>query len=221
MDTFRKERLLQSALVLRQEKTKVLITGYAHYLLVRALAFIGLLTLLLAAEGPASLAVAESFEQQETKFASGTGDIIFIAASAALPLLEDGDGGMQHTLRTLDAITTSSLMTEVLKKTVRERRPRGSSRSSYPSGHATAAFAGATMESEYHPGQAWAWFGAASLIAASRVQLHRHFVHDVVAGGAIGLGTAEFELFSPKGLLFFPIIRAEDKTVRVGIKGRF
>lgn len=156
---------------------------------------------------------AESSSVRAAKFASNEGNIIFLSLGVGINLLEDGDGGAQRSLRSLDSVLTSSLISEVLKKTVREERPDGSGHSSFPSGHATAAFAAATVQSEYHPWQAPLWLSGASLIAASRVKLHRHYIHDVVAGGIIGSVTSEIELHSCKGLLLFPAIDPESRTV--------
>lgn len=126
---------------------------------------------------------AESSSVRAAKFASNEGNLTFLALGMGLNLLEDGSAGPQRSLRSTDAVLTSSLMSEILKKTVREERPDGSGHSSFPSGHATAAFAAATMQSEYHPWQTPLWMTGAALIGASRVKLHRHYIHDVVAGG--------------------------------------
>ncbi len=152
---------------------------------------------------------ADSFDHKEAKFASGTGSLLYLASSMAMPILLHDEHATQHSLRTADAIITSSLLTEVLKRVVREKRPDSSARTSFPSGHATAAFAAATMASHYHPKQALLWYAGATLIAASRVQLHRHYVHDVVAGAAIGYLTAKFEIKQPHGLLLAPFIKPE------------
>lgn len=151
----------------------------------------------------------------EAKFASGTGNVIYLAAGGLLPLLEDGKDGEQHAVRTLDSTLTATVITEVLKNVVREKRPRSDSRNSFPSGHVTAAFAVATMESHYHPRQALLWYGGATIIAASRVQLHAHYVHDVVAGAAVGYFTSKWELSRPHGLLLAPFIKADGGSQRV------
>ncbi|NDC39278.1 MAG: phosphatase PAP2 family protein, partial [Proteobacteria bacterium] len=121
--------------------------------------------------------------------------------------------GLQHTLRAGDAVLTSSTLSEILKVTIREERPDGAGHRSFPSGHATAAFAAATAQSEYHPWQTPLWMSGAGLIAASRVKLHRHYIHDVVAGGLLGMGTAELALASKRGLLLFPVIEPEKHEV--------
>jgi undecaprenyl-diphosphatase len=67
---------------------------------------------------------------------------------------------------------------------------------SFPSGHATMAFAGATfftyMFGYYHPGSSWIFpvavgsYGLAAATAVLRVTSGNHFMTDVLAGAAIG-----------------------------------
>jgi undecaprenyl-diphosphatase len=54
--------------------------------------------------------------------------------------------------------------------------------SSFPSGHATAAFCAATLL-----GGGPGWYGLAGAVAASRVYIRLHHASDVAAGAAIGL----------------------------------
>ncbi len=145
------------------------------------------------------------------KFASGTGNALFLGAGTLLPLLEDGPDGKKHSLRTVDALLTSTLITEVLKKTTHEKRPDGSDYESFPSGHATAAFAVATMQSHYHPKQAPFWYTGAALISYSRVKLNRHYYKDVVAGATVGYFTARWQLSQSRGLILAPFIGSGKK----------
>jgi hypothetical protein len=140
------------------------------------------------------------------RFTSNTGTALFLAAGTLLPLVEDGDQGKQETLRIVDSGLTSVAITEGLKHIVREKRPNSDERNSFPSGHATVAFAVAAMQAHYHPDQQWLWYGGATLIAASRVQLRAHHTHDVVAGAAVGYFVSQWELRNKHGLLLFPII---------------
>ena len=156
-------------------------------------------------------AVRADSSHSEAKFASGTGNLIYLAAGTLLPLLEDGKDGEQHTVRTADALLTSTIITEGLKNLTHERRPNGGDYKSFPSGHATAAFAVATMESHYHPNQALLWYTGATLIAASRVTLREHHTHDVIAGAAVGYLTSRWELRNKRGLLLFPLVHGEDQ----------
>ena len=168
----------------------------------------------LAAEPTASVSLNRSSPGSNSslaKFASGTGNLIFLGAGTLLPLIEDGKMGTQHTIRTADAVLTSTLITEALKRITHERRPDGSNSESFPSGHATAAFAVAAMESHYHPKQAIGWYLGAAAIAYSRVNLNRHYYHDVIAGAAVGYFTAQFELKRPRGLILAPFIHGRDE----------
>lgn len=60
---------------------------------------------------------------------------------------------------------------------------------SFPSGHATAAFALATAFSLRWPRARGVWFGMAALVALSRVALGLHWPTDTIAGAMIGIGT--------------------------------
>lgn len=59
--------------------------------------------------------------------------------------------------------------------------------SSFPSGHATAAFCGALLLSEDDP-LAGVYFASAMLVAMSRIYVKIHHASDVVAGIGVGLG---------------------------------
>jgi undecaprenyl-diphosphatase len=54
---------------------------------------------------------------------------------------------------------------------------------SFPSGHATAAFCAATLL-----GGDPLWYGAAAAVAATRVYVRLHHASDVVAGAVLGVG---------------------------------
>jgi len=54
--------------------------------------------------------------------------------------------------------------------------------SSFPSGHATAAFCAASLL-----GGGPAWYGAATAVAATRIYVRLHHASDVLAGAALGV----------------------------------
>jgi len=58
--------------------------------------------------------------------------------------------------------------------------------SSFPSGHATAAFTAATLLSTNSRNRP-AWFALAGLVAGGRVYVRMHHASDVIAGAAFGL----------------------------------
>ena len=172
----------------------------------RGLAFIGLAVAVFAVPALSLPAQADSPARAASNFASDSGNIIFLAAGVGLPLLSDGHDGRNHSLRALDALGTSVILSEGLKNLVREKRPDSNAHDSFPSGHATAAFSVATVEAGLHPHQAPLWYLGAALISYSRVRLHRHTVGDVAAGAALGFGTARLEMSQPRGLLLSPFI---------------
>jgi hypothetical protein len=159
---------------------------------------------------------ADSFRDKEAKFASGAGFGIYVASGLALPLLEDGKDGKQRSLRTADALLTSALISEGLKRIIHSNRPDGSDDDSFPSGHATLAFTVAAMQAHYKPKQAPLWYLGAGLIAESRVHLRKHRWRDVAAGGLIGYATARYELKQRRGFLLIPFINSRADGSRGG-----
>lgn len=59
---------------------------------------------------------------------------------------------------------------------------------SFPSGHATIAFAMAAVLTSYEPKYAWLFYALACCISLSRVFLGAHYPLDIIAGGVLGWG---------------------------------
>ncbi|MBP3767978.1 MAG: phosphatase PAP2 family protein [Prevotella sp.] len=82
-----------------------------------------------------------------------------------------------------------------LKRGINEWRPDHSDQRSFPSGHTTMAFSGATvLHHEYGHLSPWvsvAGYGVATAVAVDRVARDRHHWYDVAAGAAIGFGCTE------------------------------
>jgi membrane-associated phospholipid phosphatase len=88
----------------------------------------------------------------------------------------------------LKATAYSSIVTSALKYTIREPRPNDAAeKNSFPSGHATTAFAFSGYVAAEH---GWGWGSAALLLSSftaySRINDNRHYLHDVTAGATIG-----------------------------------
>lgn len=100
-------------------------------------------------------------------------------------------------------------MTYALKRTIHERRPDGTDNRSFPSGHTSIAFCGATsLMHEYYKVSPWigvAGYAVATTVAVDRVRRNRHHWGDVVAGAAIGCLSAE------AGYLIGDLILGKDK----------
>lgn len=81
----------------------------------------------------------------------------------------------------------TGLITSGMKAAVGRRRPTGDSERSFPSGHASSAFAVATVVAKHYglraaiPG----YLGAA-VVAVSRLDAGQHYLSDVVAGATVG-----------------------------------
>lgn len=89
------------------------------------------------------------------------------------------------------ALAWTCLATELLKVTVRDKRPHTDSLTSFPSGHTSAAFAMATVLARYRPQYTIPAYAMASLIGWSRVEVGAHKWDDVVAGGVLGYFVAK------------------------------
>lgn len=82
-----------------------------------------------------------------------------------------------------------------LKAIINEERPDHSDNKSFPSGHASMAFAAArSLDKEFRKENIWipiAGYTAATAIGVERVVSDRHHWYDVVAGAALGFGASE------------------------------
>ncbi len=82
-----------------------------------------------------------------------------------------------------------------LKAMIKEERPDHSDNKSFPSGHAAMAFAAArSIDKEFRKESIWipiAGYAAATAVGIERVANKHHHWYDVVAGAAVGVGSAE------------------------------
>jgi ABC-type amino acid transport system permease subunit len=77
---------------------------------------------------------------------------------------------------------------QALKFAASRTRPDGSDDHSFPSGHSASAFATATvLQKEFGWKAGIPAFAVAGWVAASRVQMQRHYLSDVIAGATVGI----------------------------------
>lgn len=119
--------------------------------------------------------------------ASGIARDALVLSALGLPAIK---GDWHGDLETGASIGTAFLLTYGLKEAFPERRPDGSDRKSFPSGHTSAAFAAAaTLQNRYGykvgiPAQLVAGF-----VGLARVEARKHHWYDVAVGAVIGEGS--------------------------------
>jgi membrane-associated phospholipid phosphatase len=136
------------------------------------------------------------------EFGDFAGIASLVGGSAALGLATGNDLAKQISVDAGEALALSAVMTASVKEIVgRERPNRGdgpfsfhpfTGNASFPSGHATAAFAMASVVSEHFENKLWMAvpaYALASAVALARTRSNAHFATDVIVGGAIGAAT--------------------------------
>lgn len=110
-----------------------------------------------------------------------------VATLAGVLIQQDWKGLIQG----VETAGATAAATFILKYAVNERRPDGSDMHSFPSGHTAVSFATAAFLQRRY---GWAFGGPAyalaTYVAWGRVFSKKHHWWDVVAGGAIGAGSA-------------------------------
>lgn len=130
-----------------------------------------------------------------------------VAGTFGVALLVDSQDGRNEAYRMLEAAALSGITAEGLKYAAGRARPNETLRvddwrkggSSFPSLHATAAWAIGTVFAEsgsddYRWVRRLLGYGVASFTAYERLHGNVHWFSDVVAGSALGLSTGVFVL---------------------------
>lgn len=99
--------------------------------------------------------------------------------------LDDDEGEKEFYKSFLSTFGT----THLLKRTVKKERPDDSNDQSFPSGHTSASFQGATfIHQRYGIKYAIPAYIGATFVGYSRVYAEKHYTSDVIAGALIGSG---------------------------------
>jgi membrane-associated phospholipid phosphatase len=164
---------------------------------------------------PASARAGDGFETY--------GDVMRVAlpvAALGISAAKREGGGVAQLAAT--AVPTLGL-TYGLKALVHEERPDESGDDSFPSGHTSSAFLGASY---LHFRYGWRYGLPATVlaaaVAASRVEADKHYVHDVLASVVIAELSAYF-LTDPGSdrVLLFPWSDARKRSFGIVAKIRF
>ena len=110
----------------------------------------------------------------------GIPNILYFLGAEAL-----GEGHLAGLM--LRASLISGLTTDVLKYTIREKRPDSNNKNSFPSGHSTMAFSFASMVGEIHGiNYGIPAYLMATFVGYSRINDNKHYLFDVASGALIG-----------------------------------
>lgn len=148
---------------------------------------------------------AQVFNKKTWNTISVNGITYFEMAAILSPLIRDGKPGLDRSLRAGDALLCSLIADRIIKGVIFETRPNKKGRDSFPSGTASAAFSVAAVISHYRPDEAPLWYAGAGVLAASRLVLKKHYLHDVIAGVGIGFGLGRLSVTERNGLFFRPM----------------
>jgi membrane-associated phospholipid phosphatase len=162
---------------------------------------------------------SSAFAGSDDMDTAGDVGLVLIPAAAAGATLakKDCQGGKQLFLSLLAA----AAVTEGLKAVVHERRPNGGDHS-FPSGHASISFAGASyLQIRYGWPYGIPAFLAAAFGGYGRVEADEHWTKDVLGGAAIGIAsgwifTSRFRK-EPGQAFFFPAIGRKSAALALGL----
>jgi len=126
---------------------------------------------------------------------------------------EDYNGSIEF----LKAYGATATATQILKYTVREQRPNNSdSYTSFPSGHSSSAFSGASfIHKRYGLSYAIPAYIGAIYTAYSRVKAEKHYTKDVIAGAILGMGFSWYFVSPYKNVEVTPTVNKDTYGLQV------
>ena len=130
------------------------------------------------------LATPAHADEHDWATASDIGRDALVVTALGLPTVQ---GDWQGTKQAAFSMGAAFAVTSGLKLVIEEERPDESNDKSFPSGHTSASFAAAaTLYKRYGWEVGVPAHLVATFVGVARVKADKHFVHDVVAGAAIG-----------------------------------
>lgn len=140
-----------------------------------------------------SLVIASPAYAGNTSAIERAGDIVAMTIPAiaygSTYYMDDKAGRQQF----YQSFATNLATTYALKYTVDKERPDGSDNQSFPSGHTSLAFQGASfIHKRYGLEYSIPAYVGAGFVAYSRVEADKHDLTDVLAGAALGMASSRY-----------------------------
>ncbi len=130
-----------------------------------------------------------------------------VTAYSATYALDDKIGRSQF----YKSFLTNTAVTYALKYSVNRDRPENNGKYSFPSGHTSSAFQGATfIHKRYGLKYGIPAYAVATFIGWSRVDSKKHYTSDVLAGAAIGALSSAYFTTPYKNLSIKPLITSDN-----------
>ncbi len=133
--------------------------------------------------------------------------LIPLTAYSSTFYMDDKEGRYQF----YKSFLTTVIITHTLKHTVNKRRPDNNGYQSFPSGHTSAAFQGATfIQKRYGWKYGLPAYAAASFVGWSRIEgeSDKHDLTDVLAGAAIGTLSSYYFTTEYKNITVAPFVKS-------------
>ncbi len=136
------------------------------------------------------------------------GDVLLVliplTGIATATVKGDREGQVQF----LKAFLTNTVITAALKASIDKTRPDGDCCDSFPSGHTSFSFMGASfLQTRYGKKFGIPAYAAATFVGYSRVSADKHYVEDVIAGAAIGYFSSYLFTTRYAGMEVVPVAR--------------
>ena len=115
--------------------------------------------------------------------AGDVGQILIPVSALLLTYIKDDYNG---TLQLCKSSISTIICTHIFKLSIEKFRPDGTNNNSFPSGHTSAAFSGATfIHQRYGFKMAFPAYAIASFVGYSRIYAKKHYLEDVIAGATL------------------------------------
>lgn len=131
--------------------------------------------------------IREHAKWERVDWADAGSDILMMGLMVAPTAIAIDQGrSWQEVGGVLAGQAATALVTDLGKRYFKRLRPDGSDKRSHPSGHSSAAFAGAAISCKLESKYCVPGYSAAAMAGGLRIAADKHWASDVAAGAAVG-----------------------------------